>query len=115
LSDARGRAISIGGSTAGSLSTRPRSAGSSKRFFVDEQLLDFADALDVLDPVDEAVLGGDRAAELRLLVEHQMGGRAGLLAVECSLTPSGDDPNPYLRWIIPGSAVDGHMSGVLAA
>jgi hypothetical protein len=76
--------------------------GTLETIFVDEQLVEFADALDALDPVGAAVLGGDRAAELRLHVEHQNDDREGLLAIECSVTPSGDDPYPYLRWLIFG-------------
>jgi len=46
------------------------------------------------------MLGGDRAAELRLVVAHQIGGADGALGVECTLTPSGDDPYPLIRWLI---------------
>jgi hypothetical protein len=75
-------------------------AGMLETIFTDEDLVDFAAALERLDPVGEAVLGGDRAAELRLNVGHQIGGTEGALALECSLTPSADDPYPYLRWLI---------------
>jgi hypothetical protein len=75
-------------------------AGVLETVFTDEDLIEFADTLDQLDPAGEAVLGGDRAAELRLVVEPQLGGAEGALAVECSLTPSGDDPYPSLRWLI---------------
>jgi hypothetical protein len=74
--------------------------GTLETIFTDEQLLAFADAVDGLDPVGQAVLGGDRAPDLRLVVENQIGGRQGALAVECFLTPSGDDPYPRLRWLI---------------
>ena len=46
------------------------------------------------------VLGGDRAAELLIDVEHQVGGEDGALALEVSVTPSGDDPYPWLRYLI---------------
>lgn len=70
----------------------------------DEDLSTFATRLDALDPVGEAVLGGDRALELRLAVDHieprPVDGPG--LAVTCSLTPSGDDPDPQLTWTILG-------------
>ncbi len=77
-------------------------AGVLHTIFTDVDLLEFADALDQPDPVGEAVLGGDRAAEPRLIVESQDGGTRGELAVECFLTPSGDDPYPSLRFLIFG-------------
>lgn len=75
-------------------------AGVLETVFTDEDLTQFADTLDRLDPAGEAILGGDRAAELRLVVEPQLGGAEGALAVECTLTPHGDDPYPQIRWLI---------------
>ena len=65
-----------------------------------EDLAAFRDGLAALVPPGEVALGGDRAAELRLVVEPQTGGAPGAWAVEASLTPSGDDPYPTLRWLI---------------
>jgi hypothetical protein len=45
-------------------------------------------------------LGGDRAAELKLRIKRQRGGEAGRLAVTVELTPSGDDPFPFLRFLL---------------
>lgn len=75
-------------------------AGVLEATFTDEDLTAFADALDRLEPAGEATLGSDRAPELRLVVEEQIGRHEGALAVECSLTPSGDDPYPFLRWLM---------------
>jgi hypothetical protein len=74
--------------------------GVVETIYTDEDLVDFAEALDGLDPVGEVMLGGGRATELRLVIANQVGGRDGALAIECTLTPSGDDPYPLLRWII---------------
>jgi hypothetical protein len=68
--------------------------------FTEEDFIEVADVLGLLDPVGEVTLGGDRAAELVLIVERQVNGADGALAVECCLTPSGDDPYPSLRWLI---------------
>ena len=75
-------------------------AGVLETIFTDDDLVEFADALDQLDPAGEVTLGGWRAAELHLVVEHQIGGTDGALAIECSLTPSGDDRYPFIRWLI---------------
>jgi hypothetical protein len=48
----------------------------------------------------EVVLGDERAAELCLRVEPQVGGEPGRWVVEASLTPCADDPIPSLRWLI---------------
>lgn len=74
--------------------------GVLETIFTNEDLVAFAESLDALDPHGEVVFGGDRAAELRLVVAKQFGGREGALAIECSLTPSGDDPYPSIRWLI---------------
>lgn len=75
-------------------------AGVLETTFTDEDLVGFADALELLNPVGEATLGGGRAAELHLIVENQMGG--GDLVVECYITPSGDDPYPSIRFLMFG-------------
>lgn len=75
--------------------------GTLRTIFTDDDLVWFADSLDALGPSGEAVLGGDRAAELRLTVrEHTKPGRPASLSVECTLTPSGDDPTPSLRFVM---------------
>jgi hypothetical protein len=76
--------------------------GVLETIFTEEDFVEFAEALGLLDPAGEATLGGDRAAELGLVVERQFNGADGALAVECCLTPSGDDPYPLLRWLIFG-------------
>ncbi|HMG43859.1 MAG TPA: hypothetical protein VK611_21180 [Acidimicrobiales bacterium] len=77
-------------------------AGVLETIFTDEDFVELADQLERLDPGGDAMLGGDRAAELRFVVEVQQGGNpdGDLLAVECTLTPSGDDPYPLLRFLI---------------
>ncbi len=45
-------------------------------------------------------LGGDRAAELQLHVDDQVGGTPGRWAVEVRLVQSGDDPWPEIRYLI---------------
>jgi hypothetical protein len=76
--------------------------GVLETIFTEEDFREFADALDQLDPDGEAMLGGNRAAELRLVLARQHNGPEGALAVECTLTPSGDDPYPLLRWLMFG-------------
>jgi hypothetical protein len=49
--------------------------------------------------VGQVVLGGGRACELSIDAQPQQGGEPGLLALELSLTPSGDDPWPRLTWL----------------
>lgn len=74
-------------------------SGTLSTIFTEEDLVDFAAALDHASMTGQAVLGGGRAAELRLeMVSSSAGG--GTLNVECSVTPSGDDPNPLLRFIV---------------
>jgi hypothetical protein len=82
--------------------TAPPFAGAVETIVTPDDLLAFADDLDRLDPTGDATLGGGRAAELRLVVEAQVGGDAGDLVVECALTPQGDDPFPQLRWLTFG-------------
>lgn len=67
-------------------------------------LSDFRDWAESMRSVDElphrAVLGGNRAAEVLINIERQIGGPEDSLALEVSVTPSGDDPFPYLRFLI---------------
>lgn len=46
------------------------------------------------------VLGGDRAAELVVEAELQVGGDPDLRSICVNVTPSGDDPYPALRYLI---------------
>ena len=75
-------------------------SGTVETIFTDEDLTQFAEQLDGLRPEGDVVLGGGRACEVRLAAEWQNGVEGGLLAVECSVTPSGDDPNPFVRFLI---------------
>lgn len=65
-----------------------------------DDLLDFADSLERLEVPGEVLLGGGRAPEVRLIAEQQVGGSPGRLAIECYVTPSGDDPYPQLRFLM---------------
>jgi hypothetical protein len=48
----------------------------------------------------EVVFGVERAAELVLRVEDQVGGEPGSWTVQVTLTPSADDPYPSLTWLL---------------
>lgn len=75
--------------------------GTIKTIFTLAELREWADSL--RSPANlprRVVLGGDRAAELLIDIEHQIGGAEDALALEVSVTPSGDDPDPYLRYLI---------------
>lgn len=60
----------------------------------------FSDNLSRLTVPGEVVLGGERAAELRLKVGEQSGGSPGALAVEVTITPSADADVPSLRYVV---------------
>lgn len=75
-------------------------SGTVETIFTDEELTQFGQQLEGLGPEGDVVLGGGRACEVRLTVEWQNGVKGGLLAVECSVTPSGDDPYPYVRFLV---------------
>jgi hypothetical protein len=68
--------------------------------FTTDDLARWATALRDTTLPRTVTLGGDRAAELTLKVEEQQGGEDGMLAVEVELTPSGDDPYPFLRFLL---------------
>ena len=74
-------------------------SGTVEAIFTDEDLMLFAEQLEGLTPEGEAVLGGGRACEVRMNAGWQNGVEGGLLAIECSVTPSGDDPDPFLRFL----------------
>lgn len=65
-----------------------------------DDLLAFADSLERLEVPGEVLFGGGRAPEVRLIAEQQVGGSPGRLAIECYVTPSGDDPFPQLRFLM---------------
>lgn len=56
--------------------------------------------LEALAAPGEIVLGGERAAELVLAVERQVGSDDESYVVKVRLTPSADDPWPCLRWLL---------------
>lgn len=80
--------------------TAPPFTGTVTDLLLPDDLRFFATNLRRLAAPGSVILGGERAAELRLEVEKQVGGQAGRLVVEVHLTPSGDDPWPSLRWLI---------------
>ncbi|HWM20554.1 MAG TPA: hypothetical protein VNO51_12760 [Ilumatobacteraceae bacterium] len=75
-------------------------SGEVTTIFTTADLDAFASSLTSLGEQGEAILGGGRAAEVRFVQEPQIGGTPGLLAIECSVTPSGDDPYPRLTFLI---------------
>lgn len=75
-------------------------SGTLATMFVEEELRRFAAALRRTDLPRLACLGGGRSTELVLAVEAQRGGPSGALAVTVELAWSGDDPYPFLRWLI---------------
>ncbi len=81
--------------------TSPPFTGDLETILESVDLEVFADALDAVaaSGTGEAVLGGGRAAELRLTIERQVGGSEGHFVVESSVTPSGDDPYPRLTFL----------------
>jgi hypothetical protein len=81
--------------------TSPPFTGDLETILESVDLEVFADALDAVaaSSTGEAVLGGGRAAELRLTIERQVGGSEGHFVVESSVTPSGDDPYPRLTFL----------------
>lgn len=75
-------------------------AGKVEQIMTEGDLAFFRDNLARLTTPGEVVLGGERALELRLTIEDQIGGDPGRCVVEVALTPSGDDPYPVLRWLL---------------
>jgi hypothetical protein len=76
-------------------------AGTIDTIFTLSDLKEWAESMRSIDELPHrAVLGGNRAAEVLIDIERQIGGLEGALALEVSVTPSGDDPNPYLRFLI---------------
>lgn len=60
----------------------------------------FKSLLEGMTVPGEVVFGDERAAELILALEPQVGGPAGAFVVEVRLTPSAADPWPSLRWLL---------------
>jgi hypothetical protein len=76
-------------------------AGTLQTVLTLADLRDWSSSLAALESQPgQAVLGGDRAVELALGVVPQVGGREGGLAITVELTPCGDDPYPFLRYLI---------------
>lgn len=76
-------------------------AGTLETTFTRKDLHLWAEQLRLLAaPPARAVLGGDRALELVLECEKQIGGPDGADVLEVQVTPSGDDPYPWLRYLI---------------
>ena len=76
-------------------------AGTIDTILTLSELREWAQAMRSVDDLSHRVaLGGNRAAEVLIDIERQTGGSEGALALEVSVTPSGDDPDPYLRFLI---------------
>lgn len=75
-------------------------AGTVRDALLIEDLSNWSTALRDFRAPGRLVLGGDRAAEVTLDVEYQVGGAPGIWAVEVNVVRSGDDPWPALRYLI---------------
>jgi hypothetical protein len=65
----------------------------------ESDLEQFASNLETAEIPGRLVLGGGRACEIVLIFEWQNGVEDDLLAVECAVTPSGDDPYPRIEFV----------------
>lgn len=65
-----------------------------------DDLLAFAQDLRTARLPRKLVLGGGRAAELILDLSVQLGQNHGRIAMVAELAQSGDDPYPFIRWLI---------------
>lgn len=75
--------------------------GTLKTTFTTIELREWNERLSRLDRgAGRVVVGGDRAAELVIEAEVQVGGGPDLRAICVYVTPSGDDPYPALRYLI---------------
>ena len=74
--------------------------GVLETIFTRDELLAFGQALRVERLPRKVALGGGRAAELLLDLKVQQGQNAGRIAMVAELTPSGDDPYPFVRWLM---------------
>jgi hypothetical protein len=75
-------------------------AGTVADALFEEDLVGWAKALQELSLPGVVILGGGRAAELRLEIESQERGDGSHWVVEVTLVRSGDDPWPQLRYLI---------------
>jgi hypothetical protein len=74
--------------------------GSFDTIFTTDDLRDWVARLRDTALPRRVVLGGDRAAEVVLDVDEQQGGTPGSLAIQVEVVMSGDDPFPFLRYLI---------------
>ena len=77
----------------------PFAGGFADALFEDD-LIAWRNSLDGWTAPGSLLLGGGRSAELRLTAEPQIPGGPDLWVVEATLSRSGDDPYPMLRFLI---------------
>ena len=76
-------------------------SGTIETIFTLSDFQDWAVALRTSEDLpQQIVLGGNRAAEVVMDVERQVGGASDAIVVEVSVTPSGDDPWPLIRFLV---------------
>lgn len=76
-------------------------AGTLRTLFTLSDLREWGEALNGLDAgTGRILLGGDRAAELAIEAEAQVGGPPDKVALSIDMTPSGDDPYPRLTYLL---------------
>ncbi len=76
-------------------------AGTVETIFTLRDFQDWARALRRNDEFPhQVVLGGNRAAEVVIDIERQAGGTKGTFTLEISVTSSGDDPWPQIRFLV---------------
>lgn len=76
-------------------------AGTVETIFTLNDFRDWARALRRGDELPrQVVLGGNRAAEVVIDIQRQVGGTKDAIALEISVTPSGDDPWPLIRFLV---------------
>lgn len=79
----------------------PPFAGTINTIFTLSDFQDWARALRRVDELPrQVVLGGDRSAELVIDIERRSVGAEEAVMLEISVTPSGDDPSPLLRFLV---------------
>ncbi|MFC7502826.1 DUF5959 family protein [Nocardioides sp. GCM10030258] len=84
----------------------PLVSGTLTTMFTLQQLRDWAQSLEGLERPSlgggsrRALLGGDRAAGVIIEIDEQQGGDDGALVAQVEVTPSGDDPYPFVRYLI---------------
>ncbi|SEE94814.1 hypothetical protein [Ruania alba] len=75
-------------------------SGSLETVFTDRHLDAFARALRSTELPRTATLGSDRSPEIALHLSEQQGGPSGSVAIMAEMAWTGDDPYPFLRWLI---------------